>query len=263
MYAPVATRPTTATGNAGTTLPMNIPQRATSAGASAERSWNAANAASVDAAVASSRERRRGRRRVRRDEDAGDRDGAGRRVQTVYATFGAKRDPVRAARPDGGGRRPIAFTSRFYAKGGDLIEVARTASALEPDLAAMWSEGESRRRRAAVALVAEWKRDRMPAEGVSERAAADLLSALTGPDVFRLLVVERGWSRKRLEAWQAATLEQALLRCGGRYSLRRAVRNASATVPRISTQPKSTRPGASSASPSMMAATAIAPVATR
>jgi hypothetical protein len=50
------------------------------------------------------------------------------------------------------------------------------------------------------------------ADDVNEREAADLLWALIGPDVFRLLVVERGWSRKRLEHWQAATLEHAVLR---------------------------------------------------
>lgn len=42
----------------------------------------------------------------------------------------------------------------------------------------MWSEGESRRRRAAAALVAEWKRDGMLADRVSDREAADLLWAL-------------------------------------------------------------------------------------
>lgn len=159
---------------------------------------------------------------------------AGVAAQTVYVTFGTKRailfalldqmasdaDPARmdarvqaaADDPRAQLREGIAFTSRFYATGGDLIEVARTASALEPDLAAMWREGEGRRRRAAAALVADWKRQGMLAEGVTAREATDLLWALIGPDVFRLLVVERGWSRKRLEQWQAATLEQTLLR---------------------------------------------------
>jgi AcrR family transcriptional regulator len=159
---------------------------------------------------------------------------AGVAVQTVYAAFGSKRAilfalldqmasdadlgrleaATRAAADDPRAqlRERIAFTSRFYAQGGDLIEVARTASAVEPDLAAMWREGEARRRRAAAALVADWKRRGLLADGVSEREAADLMWALIGPDVFRLLVVERGWSRRRLEQWQAATLEQALVR---------------------------------------------------
>jgi hypothetical protein len=47
------------------------------------------------------------------------------------------------------------------------------------------------------------------------------------------------------------------------YSLRWAVLNASATVPTMSRPPKSTRPGASSASPSTMAATPIAVAAAR
>jgi hypothetical protein len=49
----------------------------------------------------------------------------------------------------------------------------------------------------------------------------------------------------------------------GCYALRRGVLSASATVPRMSRPPKSTRPGASSASPSTMAATPIAAAAAR
>jgi AcrR family transcriptional regulator len=157
---------------------------------------------------------------------------AGVSVQTVYATFGNKRQMLvalldhMAADADlprlerelaaAAGDTPrqlrelLAFTGRFYASGGDLIDLARTVSGVEPDLAAMWTTGEDRRYRAHAALIDQWVHaGRLPA-GSAAREAHDLLWALTGPDVFRLLVVERHWSQKRRVETIARLLEAEL-----------------------------------------------------
>jgi AcrR family transcriptional regulator len=47
-------------------------------------------------------------------------------------------------------------------------------------------------------------------EGLRERDAADLIHALMSPDVYRLLVVERGWPPERYESWLATTLVDQL-----------------------------------------------------
>jgi AcrR family transcriptional regulator len=47
--------------------------------------------------------------------------------------------------------------------------------------------------------------------GIRERDAADLIHALMAPDVYRLLVVDRGWTPERYEEWLADTLSQQLL----------------------------------------------------
>ncbi|MGZ8615430.1 MAG: TetR/AcrR family transcriptional regulator [Actinomycetota bacterium] len=47
--------------------------------------------------------------------------------------------------------------------------------------------------------------------GLSMRAAADTLFAIGSPDTYRALVIERGWSRARFEAWYAETLERLFL----------------------------------------------------
>ena len=159
-------------------------------------------------------------------------DAAGVSVQTVYAGPGSKRgilmelldemaedadlEAMTAAVDASSGDPPrqlrerVAFTARFYAAGADLIEIARTVSGVEADLKEMWTEGEGRRHRAATKLVREWSdagalRPDLPAED-----AADLFWALSGPDVFRLLVTERGWSRKRFEEHVTSMLESAL-----------------------------------------------------
>ena len=48
-------------------------------------------------------------------------------------------------------------------------------------------------------------------DGIRERDAADLIHALMAPDVYRLLVVDRGWKPERYREWLAETLVQQLL----------------------------------------------------
>lgn len=161
---------------------------------------------------------------------------AGVAAQTVYAAFASKRgilmalldqmardaDPERltaalareAGNPRAQLRARIAFSTRFFAGGIDLIEIARTVSGAEPDLAAMWTEGEDRRYRAIATVVADWQRAGALKPGMTKRAAIDLFWALGGPDTFRLLVIERGWSRRHFETEVVAMLERALFREG-------------------------------------------------
>jgi AcrR family transcriptional regulator len=46
---------------------------------------------------------------------------------------------------------------------------------------------------------------------LSEREAADIIHALMSPEVYRLLVADRGWSPERYERWLAQTLAGQLL----------------------------------------------------
>lgn len=112
--------------------------------------------------------------------------------------------------PRGRLRQSIAFTTRYYSRGADLIELARTASGIEPDLGARWREGEARRLRRYSELAAGWERAGVLAPGLTATSARDIAWAMGGPDVFRLFVLERGWSLTRYEAWLGDTLEGLL-----------------------------------------------------
>jgi AcrR family transcriptional regulator len=159
---------------------------------------------------------------------------AGVAVQTVYAGFGSKAAMLMAlldqlaqeadlprlqkglAAASGNPRRQLrealAFTGRMYSAGFELIDLARTVSGVEPDLERMWEAGEQRRYEANSRLVAEWARAGALRPGLSARAATDLLWAVGGPDTYRLLVNERGWSeRSRIERL-TRMLEPMLLR---------------------------------------------------
>jgi AcrR family transcriptional regulator len=78
----------------------------------------------------------------------------------------------------------------------------------------------------AAALLAEQTRHRQQGQGriaralaragalrpeLSEHEAADIIHALMSPEVYRLLVADRGWSPERYERWLAQTLAGQLL----------------------------------------------------
>ncbi|MCG6988039.1 MAG: TetR/AcrR family transcriptional regulator [Gemmatimonadetes bacterium] len=158
--------------------------------------------------------------------------GAGVAVQTVYASLGSKKgillalldemaedadlSGMRAAVAAAAGDPPrqlrerLAFTTRFFAGGADIIDIARTVSGVESDLKEMWNEGEGRRHERTEALVAEWEAAGALAPGVAAREGTDLMWALCGPDVFRLLVTERGWSQEQFQERIASILESVL-----------------------------------------------------
>ena len=46
--------------------------------------------------------------------------------------------------------------------------------------------------------------------GLRERDAADLIHAFMSPELYRLLVVDRGWTSERYQQWLATTITQQL-----------------------------------------------------
>lgn len=159
---------------------------------------------------------------------------AGVAVPTFYATYGSKRallfalldaadaqadvialqDSLRGAAASPGRQLSlvVSFSRRLYQQSADLIEVARSAGSMEPDLAALWTEGEQRRLRGVAPIVHSWAAAGALRKPLSERDALDILWSLMGPDNYRLFVAERGWSPEKYEKWLTATLKTLLLR---------------------------------------------------
>jgi AcrR family transcriptional regulator len=159
---------------------------------------------------------------------------AGVAVPTFYATYGSKRallfalldaadaqanvialqDSLRkaAAFPQRQLSLMVSFNRRVYQQSADLIEIARSAGGMVPDLAALWAEGEQRRLRGVTPIVRSWAAAGALREPLSERDALDILWSLLGPDNYRLFVTERGWPPERYEKWLTLTLETLLLR---------------------------------------------------
>jgi AcrR family transcriptional regulator len=159
---------------------------------------------------------------------------AGVAVPTFYATYGSKRallfalldaadaqanvialqDSLReaAAAPLHQLSLLVSFSGRLYQQSADLIEVARSAGSMEPDLAALWIEGEQRRLRGVAPIVRSWAVAGALRKPLSERDALDILWSLMGPANYRLFVTERGWPPERYEKWLTASLKTLLFR---------------------------------------------------
>ena len=115
----------------------------------------------------------------------------------------------------------VAHNSRLVKeRAGSILVVIRDAAPVDADIAELWGRIETdfyANQRAIVASIAQTGSLR---KALDVRAAADLMWTLNHPDVWRLLVIERGWSADRFEEWLFEALCADLL--GVRRSARRA-----------------------------------------
>ncbi len=160
-------------------------------------------------------------------------------VATVYRLFGSKIGILTAVLEVAfvGDDRPIALHDRpdvaaaaaqaaphellaafahvardVLGRSGKLHQVLRAAADADPEAAALAAD-INRQRLDGQSRVARLLDERKAlAEGMSRRAAADVIYTLMSPDVHRLLTEERRWSADRYEKWLAEALSALLLR---------------------------------------------------
>ena len=152
-------------------------------------------------------------------------------AQTIYSAFGSKArilDKVtelwmreagttsRAAaylqEPDPARRlRMLAELNRRQLRAGsDVVAIYQQAAASDPRMAETMRNVLAAREREIRKLVDGLASHLRPS--LTPAAALDLTLALTLPEVFHLLVVERGWSESRYETWLGDALIGQLLR---------------------------------------------------
>ena len=157
-------------------------------------------------------------------------DHAGVGVATVYAAFGSKRGLLKGMRgamlaesgipplleqiqAESDPARKLGLQARLIRqqmeRSYDVIAAHREGSRMDPEVAAEHRQVLDSR----AAVFDELARSLAAslAPSVDERTAADLLWALANEELYRELVVERGWSPDRFEAWLANTLRSQLL----------------------------------------------------
>ncbi|MDN5856801.1 MAG: TetR/AcrR family transcriptional regulator [Actinomycetia bacterium] len=164
---------------------------------------------------------------------------AGVAVQTIYFTFGTKRDLLKEvvdvaiagdAEPVATMDRPwfrdalaadtaeemlrahVRGTCRVLERVAPILQVLDAAAAADSEIAEVWSHDADPRHTvqtaAAQALVG--KPGARP--GLTVEHAADILFALLSPELYRLLVCGRRWSSQAHEHWAHDTLRAQL--CG-------------------------------------------------
>jgi AcrR family transcriptional regulator len=162
---------------------------------------------------------------------------AGVAVQTIYFTFGNKRSLLKEVVDTSiaGDDQPIATMDRAWfrdalaadtaaaglcqfvrgtgqviARAAPIIEVLRTATAIDPEITGLWPQDVDMRftvhAAAARALMAKpGARARVSAEH-----AADLLYGVLSPELYLLYVRDRGWTPGQWEQWVSGTLRSQL-----------------------------------------------------
>jgi AcrR family transcriptional regulator len=106
----------------------------------------------------------------------------------------------------------VSFIVDYYAGAAPFLSILRAAAATEPDRQGFIDQGEAFRRAAQEPLVRHWSQHGWLAPGRTAAEAADILWALTSPDVYLKLTSIPGWPPDRCRAWLISTLGAQLLR---------------------------------------------------
>jgi AcrR family transcriptional regulator len=163
---------------------------------------------------------------------------AGVALDTVYASFGAKLKLFQMLLETAisGADRPIPFARRprvrafkaerdpvrkveIYAtevseireRLAPLVSVLQPAASTHRDLAALWRRISDRRARRTRTVVAGLAATGAMRRDLPRGEAADIAWAMNSPEVYQLLVNQRGWSPARYRRWLAAASRRFLL----------------------------------------------------
>jgi AcrR family transcriptional regulator len=108
-------------------------------------------------------------------------------------------------------RKWVEHQERVLHRLSDLIETVRAAANSDPEIAELYREKRD-------ALITDVRHiataiaDRGDLrENLTVTEAADHLNAISGPELHRVLVIDRGWATRRYRAWTQRNLENYLL----------------------------------------------------
>lgn len=91
------------------------------------------------------------------------------------------------------------------------MNLFRGAVVLAPEFKELEKEREMRRYSRQEVTIKAMVREKSLAKGLSEVRARDILWAFTGRDMYRMLVVEQGWTSEEYERWLAQLLINNLM----------------------------------------------------
>jgi AcrR family transcriptional regulator len=92
-----------------------------------------------------------------------------------------------------------------------IYEVLHGAAAADPEIAALWERNKAQRFAGQSQLLRVLAERDSLRQGLTAQTAADILFAIGSPEMYRLLVGDRGWSPERFERWYAESLTRLLL----------------------------------------------------
>jgi AcrR family transcriptional regulator len=128
----------------------------------------------------------------------------------------ADRPQVRALLQDADPKNQLAgfagLLRQVMARVGPVHRILNDAARSDEGAATLLAEIARQRHEGQRRLACSLARSGALRTGLRERDAADVIHALASPEVYGLLVFDRGWSGERYETWLAAILTGQLLR---------------------------------------------------
>jgi AcrR family transcriptional regulator len=125
------------------------------------------------------------------------------------------RPHVRALAADPDPRRQLAgfagVTRGIMSRTEPLYRILVSAAGSDPDAAALLADQTRHRQQGQGQIARALARAGALRPNLSEREAADTIHALMSPEVYRLLVQDRGWRPERYQRWLTQTLIGQLL----------------------------------------------------
>jgi AcrR family transcriptional regulator len=125
------------------------------------------------------------------------------------------RPHVRALIADQDPRKQLAgfvgISRGIMARTEPVYRILVSAAGSDPDAAALLAEQTRQRQQGQGGIARTLAHAGVLRPGLSERDAADIIHALMSPEIYRLLVGDRGWPPERYEQWLSGTLIDQLL----------------------------------------------------
>lgn len=103
-----------------------------------------------------------------------------------------------------------AVTTAINQRTSDIYELLRRAADADPEAAALLDAIGRQRGEGQGQIVRALHRKRLLRPGLPAAEAADIVHTILAPEVYRLLVHDRGWTPLRFQRWAASTLIQQL-----------------------------------------------------
>lgn len=153
-------------------------------------------------------------------------------MPTIYAIFKSKRgvlqslideafppeqhaalvhDLMQESSPKKRLRMTAKLARQIYDAERETIDILRGASVVAPELRELEQEREKRRYERQGESVRKMLQEKCLLQGLTLQKARDILWTLTGRDMYRLCVLERGWTSDEYEKWLAQLLVKSLL----------------------------------------------------
>lgn len=153
-------------------------------------------------------------------------------IPTIYSLFQSKRGVLRAlmdealpsrqfealvemSKQENSPKARLTFSAKIARQMYDAekaqMDVFRGATVLAPEFKDLEKEREMRRYNRQEVTIKAMAKEKSLVKGLSVAKARDILWALTGRDMYRMFVVEQGWTSQEYEKWLAQFLISTLI----------------------------------------------------